>query len=398
MKEEPYNVQLQILNAAVKTFLKTQTEESYNILNQVFEFTSKESDNPDLRERGFMYWRLMAIDPNLAAQIVLTDKPRISEDISGYDPSLLDVLVSNIGSLASIYVKPPELFVKKGRKENLGEEEETDYEENAINIAEQEEVVDKKKESKSKKREETEKEFQPKSGMNLLDLNDILSGTVTSNITNNNSNKNNNLEIIGVFQSTNSIDHSLLQNVNSMSIRSKREAVIPKQNVLNENTSGYTNKNYGLSIDAALQREDGNLTLYMTFTNKTNTQIQDFEIQFNKNFFGLSAYPNCLRGLILRPGIQETKSIDVILNQPDSSKVPSYDPPVTLQTAIRCSLDEFYFTIPVMFSVLFEPISNHITLEEYQKLFINGQSPKDLFLTLNNVNTNFQNEISVNLF
>ena len=83
-----------------------------------------------------MYWRLMAIDPNLAAQIILCEKPRISEDVSGYDSTLLDVLVNNIGTLACIYVKPPELFVKAAKKENLGEEEETDYEENAINVNE----------------------------------------------------------------------------------------------------------------------------------------------------------------------------------------------------------------------------------------------------------------------
>ena len=35
LKEEPYIIQINILDSATKTFLKCQSEESYNILNQV---------------------------------------------------------------------------------------------------------------------------------------------------------------------------------------------------------------------------------------------------------------------------------------------------------------------------------------------------------------------------
>ena len=53
IKEEPYTVQINILVSATKTFLKCQTEESYNILNSVFDFCTKECENPDIRERGY---------------------------------------------------------------------------------------------------------------------------------------------------------------------------------------------------------------------------------------------------------------------------------------------------------------------------------------------------------
>jgi AP-1 complex subunit beta-1 len=398
LKEEPYNVQLQILNSAVKTFLKTQTEESYNILNQIFEFTSKEADNPDLRERGFVYWRLMAIDPNIAAQIVLCEKPRISEDVSGFDSNLLDVILNNLGTLSSIYAKPPELFVKKTKKVNLGEEEETDYEENAININENEvesinQNIKRRESSKVQEEEQQVKTEKQSSGGNLLDLNDILAGGSGSVNPPNQQQKPTNMSIdmMNIFESNPNVG-SMIDNFNSMSVNVKKPAVIPKQVVLNENTPGYTNKSTGLFIEASLQREMSGLNLIMIFYNKTPYPIQDFEIQFNKNYFGLSANSNQLRGMVLQPGSSETRNIEISVTSPDHMKVPSYDPPVLLQTAIRCTLDEYYFTVPIMFSTLFQPQNMKCSFEDYQGLWASVQAPKDLFLTINNLNPKYQYE------
>lgn len=133
LKEEPAIVQMNILTSAVKTYLKCRTEESFNILERVFQFCEKESDYPDMRDRGFMYWRLIVIDPNMASIIVLAEKPVISEDVSSLEACLMDKLIDNLGTLASVYSKAPEVFVKKGKKINLGEEEEEEYEEQALN-------------------------------------------------------------------------------------------------------------------------------------------------------------------------------------------------------------------------------------------------------------------------
>jgi AP-1 complex subunit beta-1 len=411
-------VQLQILNSAVKTFLKTQTEESYGILNQVFEFTSKEADNPDLRDRGFIYWRLLAIDPNLASLLVLSEKPRISEDVSAFDSTLLDILINNLGTLSTIYVKPPELFVKKTKKINIGEEEETDYEENAINVndLDNENTKSKKKPKRqegdqsdhyngeSNTYQDTSANSNPVvsvsgsgSGINLLDINDILGGGNSSNTNVNTYNKNNiskpntqSMDMMNLFESNSAIGN-ILDNFSSISINTKKPSVIPKQLVLNDMTPGFTYKRNGLSIEAAFLRDiNGSLSLSLTLFNKTNDFIKDFEIQFNRNYFGLNVNSSVLKSLLLQPGSSETKSIEVIITNPDSTKVPSYDPPCIIQTAIRCSLDEFYFTIPVMFCTLFKAQSQIMSFEEYQRLWMNIQSPKDIYLTLNSVNQKYQ--------
>jgi len=46
-----------------------------------------------------------------AKDVVLAEKPVISDDSNNLDPSLLDELLSNIATLSSVYHKPPEAFV-----------------------------------------------------------------------------------------------------------------------------------------------------------------------------------------------------------------------------------------------------------------------------------------------
>ncbi|KAK1157419.1 AP-2 complex subunit beta isoform X4 [Acipenser oxyrinchus oxyrinchus] len=72
----------------------------------------QDSDNPDLRDRGYIYWRLLSTDPVTAKEVVLSEKPLISEETDLIEPTLLDELICHIGSLASVYHKPPTAFVE----------------------------------------------------------------------------------------------------------------------------------------------------------------------------------------------------------------------------------------------------------------------------------------------
>lgn len=72
----------------------------------------QDSDNPDLRDRGYIYWRLLSTDPAAAKEVVLAEKPLISEETDLIEPTLLDELICHIASLASVYHKPPNAFVE----------------------------------------------------------------------------------------------------------------------------------------------------------------------------------------------------------------------------------------------------------------------------------------------
>jgi hypothetical protein len=50
----------------------------------------QDSDNPDLRDRGYIYWRLLSTDPAAAKEVVLAEKPLISEETDLIEPTLLD--------------------------------------------------------------------------------------------------------------------------------------------------------------------------------------------------------------------------------------------------------------------------------------------------------------------
>uniref|UniRef100_A0A2N9FW79 Beta-adaptin appendage C-terminal subdomain domain-containing protein n=1 Tax=Fagus sylvatica TaxID=28930 RepID=A0A2N9FW79_FAGSY len=72
-----------------------------------------ETDNPDLRDRAYIYWRLLSTDPEAAKDVVLAEKPVITDDSNQLDSSLLDELLANIATLSSVYHKPPEAFVTR---------------------------------------------------------------------------------------------------------------------------------------------------------------------------------------------------------------------------------------------------------------------------------------------
>lgn len=109
--DENAQVQLQLLTAIVKLFLKRPAE-TQDLVQQVLSLATQDSDNPDLRDRGYIYWRLLSTDPVAAKEVVLAEKPLISEETDLLEPTLLDELICHIGSLASVYHKPPSAFVE----------------------------------------------------------------------------------------------------------------------------------------------------------------------------------------------------------------------------------------------------------------------------------------------
>uniref|UniRef100_A0A673CHF9 AP complex subunit beta n=1 Tax=Sphaeramia orbicularis TaxID=375764 RepID=A0A673CHF9_9TELE len=112
--DESTQVQLQLLTGIVKLFLKKPTE-TQELVQQVLSLATQDSDNPDLRDRGYIYWRLLSTDPVAAKEVVLAEKPLISEETDLIEPTLLEELICHIGTLASVYHKPPSAFVEGSR-------------------------------------------------------------------------------------------------------------------------------------------------------------------------------------------------------------------------------------------------------------------------------------------
>lgn len=63
--EDPLEVQLALLTAIIKLFLKKPTM-GKELAAKILKLCTEQMDNPDLRDRGFMYWRLLSSNPNAA--------------------------------------------------------------------------------------------------------------------------------------------------------------------------------------------------------------------------------------------------------------------------------------------------------------------------------------------
>lgn len=114
--EEFSQTQLQILTAVVKLFLK-RPQAAQGLVQKVLQAATADCDNPDIRDRAFVYWRLLSntTDQNAPKNIILSEKPPITTTIKSLPPALLDRLLLELSTLASVYHKPPEQFVGQGR-------------------------------------------------------------------------------------------------------------------------------------------------------------------------------------------------------------------------------------------------------------------------------------------
>ncbi|KAI1261048.1 AP-2 complex subunit beta [Xylariaceae sp. FL1019] len=118
--EEPVEVQLALLTATVKLFIQRPTK-GQDLVPRVLKWATEETDNPDLRDRAYMYWRLLSTDVNLAKQIVMGEKPPITAESERLDPQTLEEMCLNVGTLATIYLKPVQTVFRSARPRKLAD-------------------------------------------------------------------------------------------------------------------------------------------------------------------------------------------------------------------------------------------------------------------------------------
>ncbi|KAJ2905457.1 putative ap-2 complex subunit beta protein [Zalerion maritima] len=116
--EEPVDVQLALLTATVKLFIQRPTK-GQELVPKVLKWATEETDNPDLRDRAYMYWRLLSTDINAAKEIVMGEKPAITAESERLDPQTLEEMCLNVGTLATVYLKPVQTVFRSARPRRL---------------------------------------------------------------------------------------------------------------------------------------------------------------------------------------------------------------------------------------------------------------------------------------
>lgn len=283
--DENPQVQLALLTATVKLFLK-KPKDTQEMVQKVLNSATQETDNPDLRDRGYVYWRLLSTDPEAAKNVVLGKKPLISDNTIRMDESLLDDLISNISNLASIYHKPPESFVPRLRE----------VKRERSNVSKKQEKEAPKSSSKASSifdMEDVEKELpktsSPKSLIDDFDFFGSPSVPTTTTI--------------------------------------QKEIILP------------ADKGQGMQISGAFVRKNGNTYFDLTFSNLSPAPQSSFAIQFNKNSFGL--FPSQPQISSIPPGQSADQSLLMTLNP--SLLNPSLPLSNIIQIAVKNNVGVYYF-------------------------------------------------------
>uniref|UniRef100_A0A8C5B720 AP complex subunit beta n=1 Tax=Gadus morhua TaxID=8049 RepID=A0A8C5B720_GADMO len=353
--DESTQVQLQLLTAIVKLFLKKPTE-TQELVQQVLSLATQDSDNPDLRDRGYIYWRLLSTDPVAAKEVVLAEKPLISEETDLIEPTLLEELICHIGTLASVYHKPPSAFVEGSRgvqhkripiRSGSGESSESQDTGGAPGATEAPAAVI------------------PSQGDLLGDLLnlDLTPPTSTAGAPPGPPMPMGGMDLLG-----GGLDSLMGSGFGAPA------AVMPSS--LNAPVGGGLGdlfdlgggvgmpmgtfvppktlwlpamKGKGLEIMGTFARRAGVIQMEMTLTNKAMSVMTDFAIQFNRNSFGLApAGP-----LQVPTPLSPNQTIDVSLPLNNGGPVMKMEPLNNLQVAVKNNIDVFYFSCQYPISMLF---------------------------------------------
>lgn len=104
-------LQLNILTAVVR--INLNFKDTYSAcLQTVLEKSTKECENADVRDKAFIYWRLLSSSSGDAQKNIINARlPPIKTIISSFNPVVLKALVDEMATLSSVYHKPASTFI-----------------------------------------------------------------------------------------------------------------------------------------------------------------------------------------------------------------------------------------------------------------------------------------------
>lgn len=80
------------MTATVKLYLK-KPNQSEEMIHQVLEIATEKAESPDLKDRAYIYWRMLSTSPGKTEEVVLCKKPNIAHDCYNiYDEDFLGKL------------------------------------------------------------------------------------------------------------------------------------------------------------------------------------------------------------------------------------------------------------------------------------------------------------------
>ncbi|XP_051151479.1 beta-adaptin-like protein C [Andrographis paniculata] len=363
--EEPPLVQLQLLTATVKLFLKKPTEGPQQMIQVVLNNATLDTDNPDLRDRAYIYWRLLSTDPEAAKDVVLAEKPVISDDSNKLEPALLDELLGNIATLSSIYHKSPDAFITRVRTIPKAEDDYPDgnagSSESPVHATDKGSLTRPPTASNAQHPSGVQRAAPPAAPTPLPDLLDLMGSDKDSGA------------VVAAEQPTSPAG--------------------PPLPVLLPASAGQ-----GLQISAQLVRRDGQISYSMFFENKSQIPLDGFMIQFNKNTFGLAA-----GGSLQVPQLQPGSSVSTLLPMVLFQNVSPGPPSTLLQVAVKNNQQPvWYFNDKIPFLLFLSEdgrMERPTFLETWKSLPDTNEISKEFpDIVVNNIETTLDHLAASNIF
>ena len=92
-------------------------EECETMISEILQKATDLVSNPDIKDRAFIYWRMLSTSPSRTYDVVLGKKPQIASDTYNiYDEELVDKLIGGLGNLSSLYHKTQNEWSKDQKK------------------------------------------------------------------------------------------------------------------------------------------------------------------------------------------------------------------------------------------------------------------------------------------
>eukprot|EP01134_Creolimax_fragrantissima_P004592 CFRG4592T1 len=341
--EETSCVQFQLLTGIVKLFLR-RPQTSQKLVQKILKLTTEQAEDPDLRDRGYIYWRLLSTDPALAKRIVLAEKPLIMNSTEDTEPKLLEELTSTLGSLASVYHRHASEFVGKPRRKksagqailrNQNSENNTQSQPQGQQLGQSSQTANQGQTSligelldlsiepaHAQLHTQPQPQPQPQHFQNQEQMQQIVH--------------------TNSWGTENQTDFSSALVASTTSIQSY---VMPMQMWLD------AQKGKGLEILGRFVLRQNQIIMEMSLNNKALTPMSNFAIQFNKNSFAIIPQGSMqVNPPQIMPNMAPAQAI-VLVNT--TGPVQRMDPLNRLQVALKCNMGVLFFDCPVPHHVMF---------------------------------------------
>lgn len=391
---ESPSVKLQILNCVIKNYVN-KPDEAEDMIKVCLQKGGEESENPDVRDRAYIYWRLLETEPDVAKEMVTSKKPPFEYKEEIYlEVELLDNIIENMTNISAIYHKTNKEMIPK---EDM--------------------VIDETEESQADKDEKTGDKVlksgkdQPKinqphhngNDADLLGLEDENASPSHPHVA---SSANPNMDIFDIFGNSNiksssgNINPDDFGFVYSDTGSGNNSEVDPKSiDLFNRprktalDTPQLAHKSGTLVVYSLFRNENSKVLLGLYIINKSNSRLENFQIALSGNSFGLSinSAPNSSFSVPANSADKIIYQVDID-NSNNDKKPPSH--PYKILARIRCNTEDENVSLPLNFNSLLVD-SGRMHKNNFVEFFkANTNNSFNLSYVINNVNVSDEDSLT----